>query len=75
MRVQQVLINLLSNAIKFSPKNSHIIVELSTSIAEQPEDLPDFISVDSNQSEYHTWRLSVRDFGIGINDQDQKNLF
>jgi signal transduction histidine kinase len=67
-RVQGILLNLLSNAVKFSRPNEKIIIELSFR-----EDF-DLNRSDSSDS-LTTWQISVRDFGIGINETDQKNLF
>ena len=52
--------NLISNAIKFSHKDSAIITR---------------VNVEDIQNENVKIMISVEDQGIGINEQDQKNLF
>lgn len=60
MRVQQVLINLLSNAIKFSVSDDKVTVKVDKKLKEDS-------SVDVS--------VSVIDKGIGIKEDDLKNLF
>lgn len=52
--------NLLTNAIKFSQKDAAIITR---------------VNVEDIQNENVEIMISVEDQGIGINEQDQKNLF
>jgi signal transduction histidine kinase len=54
------LLNLLSNAIKFSP--THDVVKV---IVKAEKFDPTSVNVS----------ITVVDFGIGINEKDQKNLF
>jgi len=61
MRTQQIFINLISNAIKFSKPLDKIRVSI---------DKP-------SQVAQHTWQFAfkVTDEGMGLNDEDRKNLF
>jgi len=61
VRFRQVVINLISNAIKFSHKENRILVTLNELPAKDPE--------------YTRFRLSIRDFGIGIPIQSQQRIF
>ncbi|HPO48906.1 MAG TPA: PAS domain S-box protein, partial [Spirochaetota bacterium] len=58
-RLRQILINLLSNAVKFTEKGE---VELKV----------DFYQIDETIGKFI---FSVRDTGIGINEEQQKKLF
>jgi signal transduction histidine kinase len=60
MRTIQILINLISNAIKFSPENSKIDIECR----HKPSELGKILI-----------EISVVDYGIGIDTEDQKNIF
>lgn len=62
--ITQVFINLLSNAIKFSPKNTHIKIEIRDQLITQ--------QYNSNQQGYH---VMVMDQGMGISEQDQTSIF
>jgi signal transduction histidine kinase len=59
MRVQQVLVNLMSNAVKFSDYGSKIKVKY-------------WMTLDNNAYLHH---IAVKDYGVGINQEDQKKLF
>ena len=59
IRLKQILMNLLSNAVKFTESGE---VELSLQ----------FTTLSDNQAQYH---FSVRDTGIGIDQQNQDKLF
>lgn len=59
LRLKQILINLVNNAIKFSDQGS-IVVRIML------EDL--------GENHAHI-RVSVSDFGIGLSDEEQKDLF
>ncbi|MEK6222241.1 MAG: GAF domain-containing protein, partial [Chloroflexota bacterium] len=59
-RVRQVLLNLLQNATKFTDTGSITL------------DMEEIIDPDSGQK---MAQLSVKDTGIGISQEDQKNLF
>jgi PAS domain S-box-containing protein len=59
-RLFQVLSNLTSNAVKFSPKKGTI--NLSIRVIETSDKL-------------YTFKVSVKDSGIGISEEDQKELF
>ena len=61
LRVQQILINLIQNALKFSNRDSKIVLAVTRFVVSEPNN----IGVN----------LSVTDEGIGITEQDQKNLF
>ena len=59
--MQQILINLIQNALKFSNRDSKIVLAVTRFVVSEPNN----IGVN----------LSVTDEGIGITEQDQKNLF
>lgn len=59
VRLKQILVNLLSNAVKFTESGE---VELKVT----------FVKKDEITGKFH---FSVRDTGIGINDEQQKKLF
>ena len=59
-RLIQVISNLTSNAVKFSRKKG--IINLSIRVLKQEKDL-------------FTFRVSIKDSGIGISKEDQKKLF
>ncbi|HNX68892.1 MAG TPA: PAS domain S-box protein [Candidatus Omnitrophota bacterium] len=63
-RIRQVLMNLLSNAIKFTEQGE---IEVEVRLAEPGEGR----SADKTRKV----RLSVRDTGIGISPETQKNIF
>jgi signal transduction histidine kinase len=60
-RIQQILINLMSNAIKFSKSGDKIIVGVRQTV----------LRVDG-QNEFE---ISVTDEGLGLNNEDRRNLF
>lgn len=60
MRTIQILLNLISNAIKFSPDDSKIDIECRQKPAELGKILVE---------------IGVVDQGIGIDIEDQKNIF
>ena len=60
VRVRQIIINLTGNAIKFTEEGM-VVVKAEES--------------DSRVDDKLTIRLSVRDQGIGISEEDQANLF
>jgi two-component system, NarL family, sensor histidine kinase BarA len=59
LRIRQIVTNLVSNAIKFTSKG-HILVEMD---------------VEQDTASHVTLKLSVTDTGIGIQAEEQKNLF
>ncbi|MFZ4520665.1 MAG: PAS domain S-box protein [Bacteroidales bacterium] len=59
IRLKQILVNLLGNAVKFTASGE---VELKVSFKKRDENTGEF-------------RFSIRDTGIGINDEQQKKLF
>jgi len=59
IRLKQILVNLLSNAVKFTVSGE---VELKVTFAKKDEKTGEFC-------------LSVRDTGIGINEEQKKKLF
>ncbi len=59
-RLMQVLSNLTSNAIKFSKAKGNINISLRR--------------IDSEGTK-HTFKVSIKDSGIGISQKDQKTLF
>lgn len=59
-RLSQVLLNLLSNAIKFTKKGGKINVSMTKDL------------INENNA---TLTFSVKDTGIGISEEDQKNIF
>lgn len=62
-RTQQILINLLQNAIKFSEPKGKITIEATRE--QEPAEAP------------NAWNymIKVTDHGIGVNYDDQVNLF
>ena len=58
-RIRQVILNLLSNAIKFT-EQGYILFSISV--------------VDSSASDYRL-KISVKDSGIGISDEQQRKIF
>lgn len=60
VRIKQILLNLLSNALRFSPRGSTITVQAN------------FKAIDAEAARL---LISVKDEGIGISEEDQKNLF
>ena len=60
MRLQQVLLNYQSNAVKFTPRKGKILIRC------------ELIAEEGTMGKI---RLSVIDNGIGIKQEDQKNLF
>ncbi len=61
VRLKQILVNLLSNAVKFTESGE---IELSVSF-----------TPDKNQPSQGDFTFSVRDTGIGINEEQQRKLF
>ncbi len=59
-RIGQIMTNLVGNAIKFTPDNGRVEVKI------EPLDVT---------PQYACMRFSVSDNGIGISQEDQKNLF
>lgn len=59
-KISQIIVNLVSNAIKFTPKNGQVNVRI--------EKL-------SESSEGVKIKFSVSDTGIGITDEQKKNIF
>lgn len=62
-RVNQIVTNLLTNAFKYSPKGSISITVDVTSESEK------------NSNGRHHLTVSVADTGVGISEENQKNLF
>ncbi len=59
-RLIQVISNLTSNAIKFNKRQGDINMSLR---------------IHSKQGENYTFKVSIKDSGIGISEKDQKSLF
>ncbi len=59
-KISQILVNLISNAIKFTEENGEVSIEIDK-IAES--------------NKYTTIKFSVTDSGIGISDEQKKNIF
>jgi two-component system, sensor histidine kinase len=64
LRLEQILINLCSNAIKFTLQGS---VELTASVSHASDSL--------QEGQVVSLRISVRDSGIGMTEQQQESLF
>jgi signal transduction histidine kinase len=64
-RIRQILINLLNNAVKFTPEGGKVILSAHLLQGEADE--------DSEGKEY--LRITVKDTGIGISQEEQKQLF
>ena len=62
LRLNQVLLNLLSNAVKFSPGGT----EVHIAVREIPEE---------RSGERSTFRFSVRDRGLGMDEQQIQRIF
>ncbi|MBF0248068.1 MAG: PAS domain S-box protein [Alphaproteobacteria bacterium] len=63
--LEQVLVNLLSNAVKYSPQADHVDVSLGICSATD----------DSNPLKTDAYVMRVRDFGCGIPDDEQPQMF
>jgi signal transduction histidine kinase len=63
-RLIQVLANLLSNAVKYTPEGGHISIDARRTDQKH-----------SSGSASELIQISVRDDGIGIKEEDQKNIF
>lgn len=59
-RLVQVLSNLTTNAIKFSEKKGNINIS---------------VRLQETKKGNHTFKVSIKDSGIGISEKDQKTLF
>jgi len=59
-KISQIIVNLISNAIKFTPKNGEVNVNIEKR------------SEDDDSTEV---RFSVSDTGIGITEEQKKNIF
>lgn len=64
IRVRQVLLNLVGNSIKFT-KEGGVTLEI----------LPDPTAEATSRADMHRIRFSVRDTGVGISKEAQRNLF
>ena len=62
-KLSQVFINLISNALKFTPEGG-----LITLFAEE-------ISTEDDIEEFSTIRFSIQDSGIGVSEEQKKNIF
>ncbi len=62
LRTQQILINLIQNSIKFSKKGDSIDLKVN------------FFDVENSFSNIGV-SFTVRDYGIGISDDDRTQLF
>ena len=59
-RLAQVIMNLLSNAVKFTPRNGTITMRAD---------------VDYHEADEYTLRISCKDTGIGISEEQKPRLF
>lgn len=59
-RLIQVFSNLISNAVKFSKAKGKIDIN---------------VNLVESRNKTHTFKVSIKDSGIGISEEDQKNLF
>ena len=59
-RLAQIIMNLLSNAVKFTHKNGSVTLR---------------IEVENCEGDDYTLRISVRDSGIGISDEQKPRIF
>lgn len=59
MRIKQIIINLVSNAIKFTDQGEILI----------------HVSLEKETPKFTTLRIAVSDTGIGLSENDQKNIF
>ena len=62
LRIQQIIINLLTNSLKFSKKDDSIIVVAK-------------VTETQNKTDEVELLIQIRDQGVGISEEDQKNLF
>lgn len=60
VRLTQVLVNLLNNALKFTSEKGEVVLTI------------DQTERNGERASYH---ISVRDTGIGINEEDQNSIF
>ena len=82
-RVEHILANLLSNALKFSPKGSKVELSVEPKVEDFFEYAPSrkFSEFSFSQSRHGTRPrhctvlFSVKDYGPGISEADQKQLF
>lgn len=65
-RIQQILTNLLSNAIKFTPEGGVVKVTVT------PENVGEGGEINPETS---TFLLAVSDTGVGMTEEDMKNIF
>ena len=62
MRLRQILLNLCNNAVKFTDRGGEIVVSVS-------------MEEESDKGNQVQLRFSVKDSGIGMSRDEQKNLF
>lgn len=60
-RLRQIMLNLLSNAVKFTPEDGQIEVNVER--------------ISANDDSRHDVRFSVRDSGIGMNEETSQRIF
>jgi PAS domain S-box-containing protein len=75
-KLSEALNRLISNALKFSDKSKPVEISVSCLVGEYFENLANLPqSVSSSVSQSAWFMVAIRDFGIGIDQEDLPNIF